>query len=659
MPKKSPASGSRFQLSNSFVYVLILIQILLLSLGTFYTLVTIDILKRWENEKAQSISSFVRNQIDNEKSKATLPAIAAANNPDIVAAYAGLDRNRLLAVCQDLWRQLQTYGLKQFQFNILTPSGAQVFLRVHQPDQYGDLISASRPTVVKAIQDKALVFGLEQGKSGYGFRSVTPVFNHGVFIGTLEMGTDFGKSLLESLNVNYSGQWSIINLDLGVATSGVDRSLIASLNLAEAADPSKLKPTPEPILKAIRAGNIWVGSDRSTEMVSLYIPIQNFRGDIALFIKHSYVTDYYQKLRQVVWVSVLVCLAGLLISAFIINLLYRQITIPIKKLVVEADKIRGFELDDKVEINASLVELKDLVAAMANMKVGLQSFKKYVPGQLVRQLIASGQEAKISGQRRELTVLFSDIADFTSISEALTPSQLAAQLSEYLNEVTDIIMEESGTVDKYIGDSIMAFWGAPLELKNHAILACRAALRAQRTIDAMSVAWEREGKPVFRTRIGINTGGLIVGNIGSDQRLNYTVIGDVVNLASRLEALNKHYRTAIILSDSTFKLCTDEFEVRVLDYVIVKGKTEAVTIYELLADKGDISTKDFEFVGLYEEGIAAYRKREWDQAIRKFSKALECKPSDTPAGLFLKRCEEYRGQTLPDDWSGEYIFHEK
>ena len=100
-----------------------------------------------------------------------------------------------------------------------------------------------------------------------------------------------------------------------------------------------------------------------------------------------------------------------------------------------------------------------------------------------------------------------------------------------------------------------------------------------------------------------------------------------------------------------FKLCTDEFEVRVLDYVIVKGKTEAVTIYELLADKGDISTKDFEFVGLYEEGIAAYRKREWDQAIRKFSKALECKPSDTPAGLFLKRCEEYRGQTLPDDWS--------
>ena len=154
----------------------------------------------------------------------------------------------------------------------------------------------------------------------------------------------------------------------------------------------------------------------------------------------------------------MVCLAGLLISTLVVNLLYRRITIPVEKLVVEADKIRGFELDDKVEIMLHWLSFsKTVVAAMANMKVGLQSFKKYVPGQLVRQLIASGQEAKISGQRRELTVLFSDIADFTSISEALTPSQLAAQLSEYLNEVTDIIMEESGTVDKYIGDSIMAF----------------------------------------------------------------------------------------------------------------------------------------------------------------------------------------------------------
>src|SRR5262249_23515961 len=157
----------------------------------------------------------------------------------------------------------------------------------------------------------------------------------------------------------------------------------------------------------------------------------------------------------------------------------------------------------------------------------------------------TNQEARISGQRRELTILFSDIKDFTSISEALRPAEIAAQLSEYLNSVTEAIVEESGTVDKYIGDAVMAFWGAPLELKNHAAAACRAALRAQKRIKELNASWAAEGRPAFCTRIGINTGEVIVGNMGSEQRLNYTVIGDPVNLASRLEGINKNYGTRI------------------------------------------------------------------------------------------------------------------
>jgi adenylate cyclase len=304
----------------------------------------------------------------------------------------------------------------------------------------------------------------------------------------------------------------------------------------------------EEVSKLIKQGISYHRLESATESVTMYVPIQNFGGDYVLYITYEYQTQYFAKIRSVIYTSLLICFIGLLLSGTILLILYIQVTHPLRELVQETEKIKSFNLDEKVNIRASLFEIRTLVDAIANMKVGLQSFKKFVPSQLVRQLVESGLEANVSGHRREVTIFFSDIADFTTISETMKPSELSSHISEYFNELTNIIMEHNGTVDKYIGDAIMAFWNAPVEIKDHARVACRATLKISQRVSELEKKWRAEGKPVFRTRIGINTGDVVVGNMGSEQRLNYTVIGDPVNLASRLESLNKYYGSNIIIS---------------------------------------------------------------------------------------------------------------
>jgi adenylate cyclase len=205
----------------------------------------------------------------------------------------------------------------------------------------------------------------------------------------------------------------------------------------------------------------------------------------------------------------------------------------------------------------------------------------------------------------------------------------------------------------------MAFWGAPGDMADHGKNACLAALGCQKALKDLAIKWEREGKMVFRTRIGINTGEMVVGNIGSDQRLSYTVIGDAVNLASRLEGLNKAYGTHVIISQTTLDELPDDFAYRLLDVVLVQGKTEPVPIYELVADKGDITSLDAEFLHLFSRGVAAYQSRQWDAAKNKFSKLLEGKPGDRACQIFIERCEEYKIKPPPEEWAGEYAHAKK
>ena len=370
-------------------------------------------------------------------------------------------------------------------------------------------------------------------------------------------------------------------------------------------------------------------------------------------------TPYYSTVREIVWNAVAISLLGMILTGLVFLALYRAIRNPVHQLVIETEKIKNFDLKDRVVINTSLTDLQTLIRAVADMKMGLQSFQKYVPANLVRQLIETNQEARIGGKLRELTVFFSDIADFTTITERLSPNELTLQLSEYFDGITATVMDHKGTVDKYIGDSVMAFWGAPIEIENQAAHACRAALECQRKVRELSKKWKAEEKIEFHTRIGLSTGEIIVGNIGSEQRLNYTVIGDPVNLASRLEGLNKAYRTEIIVSAETYARCRDAVEVRLLDFVVVKGKSEPVRIYELIGEKGDISPLRKEFLTRFNKAIDLYLARDWDAALKILHSLVEKEPEDFVTQLYIRRCEEFQTNPPEPNWVGQYRYETK
>jgi adenylate cyclase len=293
------------------------------------------------------------------------------------------------------------------------------------------------------------------------------------------------------------------------------------------------------------------------------------------------------------------------------------------------------------------------------MKQGLKNFKHYVPSDLVAQLIDEKVEAKIGGERREMTMFFSDIAKFTSISEQIEPDKLVDALCTYFETVSKIILDDKGTIDKYIGDSVMAFWGAPVPVKNHAELACRSAVKIQWMLHAIFRKWENTGKLPFYTRIGINTGEVLVGNMGYDERLNYTVIGDQVNLTSRLEGVNKVYGTNILVSQNTFDHCKDSFEFRHVDRIAVVGRKEGIDIYELHAEKDDISKPMQKAFAEYETGLQHYFDRNWEEARKCFDSLLKYAPSDEPAKVMLARCLQYKEIQPPEDWGGIYTLSSK
>jgi adenylate cyclase len=216
-----------------------------------------------------------------------------------------------------------------------------------------------------------------------------------------------------------------------------------------------------------------------------------------------------------------------------------------------------------------------------------------------------------------------------------------------------------GTVDKYIGDAVMAFWGAPIKREDHALLACRAALKCQRVIRKLCKRWQAEGKQEFNTRIGICTGEIIVGNIGAEQRLNYSVIGDSVNLTSRLEGLNKEYKTGIIISEDTWRHCSEHIEARLIDFVAVKGKLEPIRIYELIGEKGDISPRQKESLKLFSRAIDAYLHADFHGAFELLRELQAREPGDAISALYISRCEEFIRSPPGPNWKGYHEYTPK
>jgi adenylate cyclase len=220
--------------------------------------------------------------------------------------------------------------------------------------------------------------------------------------------------------------------------------------------------------------------------------------------------------------------------------------------------------------------------------------------------------------------------------------------------MTDLILASGGLIDKYEGDAIMAFWGAPLPQEDHAARACLAALQNQRRLAELRREFQASGLPPVYSRIGVNTGEMIIGNMGSSQRFDFTVIGDSVNLASRLEGANKTYGTGIIISEDTYRHAAGRVEVRELDLLRVKGKEVPVRIYELLAGTGELDGKMGEARDRFTEGLGHYRRQEWTEAMRCFQQALEAVPEDVPSKVFVERCREFMQTPPPAPWDGVY-----
>lgn len=286
-----------------------------------------------------------------------------------------------------------------------------------------------------------------------------------------------------------------------------------------------------------------------------------------------------------------------------------------------------------------------------------QAFSRYVSDSLVEIITSYPERLRLGGEEVEVTVLFSDLAGFTSISEHLSPENLIHLLNEYFTTMTEVILNCRGTVDKYIGDAIMAFWGAPIPSSRHALNACLAALAMQEALQPLQDGWRARGLPCLTARLGFHTGKAIVGNVGSRDRFNYTVMGDAVNLASRLEGVNKIYGTSILVSEFTYQLAAVEFVFRELDQVQVKGRSQPVTIYELLARRED--NIRFPWLHTFAAALQDYRQRQWDRAERLFQGVLAQRPQDQPTLCFLRRLQRYRQDPPPPDWQGVYILESK
>jgi len=371
--------------------------------------------------------------------------------------------------------------------------------------------------------------------------------------------------------------------------------------------------------------------------------------------------------NQAVLVSAIVTLLAAIVGLIFANLVSGGIIRSVRQLLEGTRAVEAGRLDQSIDVKAS-DEIGQLAAAFNRMVVQLrenqrvrETFGKYIDPRVVEGLIDRPTLTAAEGQRRAMTVLFCDMKGFTSLSEGMTPQGLVKVMNRYLSVMSEPIRTNRGIIDKYIGDGIMAYWGPPFVGEaDHARFACLATLEM---IDRIATL-RREipellgvlGTPMETCdlRIGVATGEALVGSIGSDVMMSYTVMGDVVNLASRLEGANKVYATRNLVSERTIAAAGNTVEVREIDRVVVAGHTHSEVIFEILGRKGELNSQQLSLRDRYLEGLAAYREKRWDDACRAFNAALEAMPGDGPSMALLKRVESLKANPPSQDWDGSW-----
>lgn len=307
----------------------------------------------------------------------------------------------------------------------------------------------------------------------------------------------------------------------------------------------------------------------------------------------------------------------------------------------------------------TLINMRYYLSEMGQKAMIRDAFGQYLSPRVVSDLVKDPEKLALGGEEREMTAFFSDIAGFSTFSENMTPTELVQVLNEYLTEMCNIIVEAEGTIDKFEGDAIIAFWGAPAIQQDHAKRACLAAIDMQEALGTLRARLVTEGRPDIKVRMGINSGPMVVGNMGSAQRMDYTIMGDSVNLAARLEGANKAYGSKIMISGTTWQACQDVLDVRQLDTVRVVGKNEPVDIYEVLAHKGQTRGLAADLLAQFEKGRACYLARDFEGALAAFKLAVSIDPDDGPSRTYVERCKQYIDSPPKGRWDGVFNLDEK
>lgn len=327
-------------------------------------------------------------------------------------------------------------------------------------------------------------------------------------------------------------------------------------------------------------------------------------------------------------------------------LYFGRISRRLKEVASEMDDAGNlvFEIRDEPSALSRIKEVNEMNIALRKMKIGLQSFSKYVPFDLVKKVIRSGAFPQLGGEKREISVLFADLVQFTTLAERLSPDEIVAFLSIFLDSVTKEVHQEKGTIDKFMGDAVMGLFGAPDPLPGHASAACRAAL-AMKNLSSKD--------PRMKFRIGINSGPAMVGNFGSRERMDYTAIGDMVNIASRMEKINKEYGTQILIGPGTAQAVEKTLLARPIDWAMPAGKTQPLLIFELLCSKEAAPKELVEAVGVYTQALASYRLRKFGESASLFEQAnLLFGGSDLPSKILAAKSRAFQKTPPPENWDG-------
>jgi class 3 adenylate cyclase len=378
-----------------------------------------------------------------------------------------------------------------------------------------------------------------------------------------------------------------------------------------------------------------------------------------------------QRERRVFWLTIAATTSTVLLGLAVAALITNRLSRPVRSLASAMRDVQGGNLNIELPVSSSdeVGRLTDsfnfFVKELRSKERLKQTFGKYIDPRILEHVLAQpGAEAVASG-RREMTVLFADLVGFTGLSERLTPLLMVTLLNRHFGLQALAVQEHHGVVDKFIGDSVMAFWGQPfVKPEEHAVLACRAAQAQLAALDTLrrelpDITGLRRDAPVIDLGIGICTGEVVVGNIGSENTRSYTAIGDTANLAARLERANRVYGTQILLSESTARAIGSEFEIREIDTIFVKGKIEITRVFELMSAAGQLSEELVRLRERYDAARRSYLTQDWDTAEATFRECLEIRPKDGPSRVFLERVEALRRNPPGKDWNGVWQLVEK